>query len=49
MIYNKKISQTQCPNTGKILSDSKKFWLADVPWLTVICSPAVASLIIFNP
>ena len=30
------------------LSDSKKFWLADVPWLTVICSLAVASLIIFN-
>ena len=41
MIYDKNILTTYCPNTS---SDTGKFWLANVPWPTVICSPEILYL-----
>ena len=41
MIYDKNILRTYCPNTS---SDTGKFWLANVPWPTVICSPEILYL-----
>ena len=40
MIYNKNILHL---NNGGISSDSRKFWMANVRWLTVICSPEIQS------
>ena len=41
MIYDKNILRTYCPNTS---SDTGKFWLANVPWPIVICSPEILYL-----
>ena len=40
MIYNKNILPL---NKGGISSDTCKFWMANVRWLTAICSPEIYS------